>query len=114
LPDRVFVNVEGVLHDDRGSVDVLLDRLVRQDGATVDVDLVADRDVVSQYGHVLETCPLADGAVPANNGRLDPSVVLDAAILENDTSLQAYTVADNDIWSNGHVRTDTAVLANFR
>ena len=50
---------------------------MRKDTATVDVDLVADRNVVAKNCNVLETGPSTNGAVPANDGRLDPSVVLD-------------------------------------
>lgn len=64
-------------HNDGGNVNVGLDRLVGQDAATVDVDLVANGDIVTENSHVLETGPAADGAVPANNRRLDPCVVLD-------------------------------------
>lgn len=104
---------EHPLHDDRGGVDVRLDRLVREDGSTVDVDLVADGDVVTEDGHVLETRPLADAAVPADDGRLDPGVVLDAAVLEDDATLETHTVADDDVGADGHVGTDAAVLANL-
>lgn len=96
------------------TVNVLLDGLVGQDGTTVDVDLVANGNVVAENCYVLETRPLADGAVPANNRRLDPGVVLDTAVLEQHTALQTDTVANDNIRANGDIRTDAAVLANLR
>lgn len=95
------------------TVDILLNRLVRQDGATVDVDLVADGDIITKNRHVLETRPFADSAVPANNGRLDPGMVLDTAVLKEDTSLQTHTVANDNIRADGDVGSNAAVLANL-
>ena len=95
------------------TVNVLLDGFVRQNGATVDVDFVANGNVVTENSNVLETGPLADGAVPANNGRLDPGVVLDAAVLKEYASLQTHTVANNDIGSNGDIGANAAVLADL-
>ena len=106
-------NVEEVLHDDGGSVDVLLDRLVGQDGTTVDIDLIANGNIVTEHSDVLQTSPLADSAVPADNGGLDPGVVLDAAVLQDDAALETHTVADDDVGANGDVGPDTAVLANL-
>lgn len=65
------------LNDDSGNIDVGLDTLVRQDSTAVDVDLVSDGDIVTEDADVLETGPSADGAVPADDGALDPCVVLD-------------------------------------
>lgn len=107
-------NLDNRLHDNRGGIHVLLDGLVRQDGTAVDVDLIADGDIVAQNGDVLETRPLANGAVPADNGRLDPGVILDTAVLEDDASLQTHSIADNDVGANGDIGTNAAVLANLR
>jgi hypothetical protein len=101
------------LHDDGGRVDVLLDGLVGQDRAAVYVDLVANGHVVAQYRHVLEARPLADCAVPANNGRLDPCMVLDTAVLEDNASLETHTIADDDVGADGDIGADAAVLANL-
>lgn len=95
------------------TVNVRLDRLVRQDRAAVDVDLVADGDIVAQHGDVLEAGPLADGAVPADDGGLDPGVVLDLAALEQHAALQAHAVADDDTGTDGDVWTDAAALADL-
>lgn len=86
---------------------------MRQNRATVDVDLIANRDIITENSDILQTRPLADGAVPADNGRLDPSVVLDTAVLEEHATLQTHTIADNDIRANGNVGADAAVLANL-
>lgn len=112
-PDRVLENVERVLHDDGGSVDILLDRLVGQDGTAIDVNLIANGDVVTENSDILQTRPLANSAVPANNGRLDPGMVLDAAVLEQHTPLQADTITNDNVGANCDIGTNTAVLANF-
>ena len=101
------------LHDNGWRVDVSLDGLVREDAAAVDVDLIGDSHVVTKDRHVLQTRPLADCRVPANNCRLDPRVVLDLASLEDNTALETYTVADNAVWSDSDVRSDTAVAADL-
>ena len=85
-----------------------------EDGTAVDVDLVADRDVVAEHSHVLQTCPLADTAVPADDGRFDPGVVLDAAVLQDNASLETHTVANDNIGTDGDIGADAAVLANLR
>lgn len=76
-----------VLHDNRRHVDVDFDALVRQNASSIDIDLVADGDIVSQYTDVLQSCPFANGGVPADNSALDPGVVLDLRSRENDTAL---------------------------
>lgn len=86
---------------------------MRQDGTTVDIDFVRDGDIVTENSDILQTSPLAYGAVPADNGRLDPSVVLDFAVLQEYTALQTHTVTHHDVWSNSHVRPNAAVLANL-
>lgn len=86
---------------------------MRQDAAAVDVNLVANGHVVTENSHILETGPATDGAVPANNRRLDPSVVLDLGALEQDASLQADAVTDDDIRANGDIRAYSAVLSNL-
>lgn len=123
--------VFGSLHDDRGNchivrttrlrkgpgklltVNVLLDRLVRQDGTTIDVDLVTDGDVVTQNSYIFQSCPSANTAVPANDRRLDPGVVLDLAILEDDAALETDTIAYDDIRANGDVGPYAATLSNL-
>jgi hypothetical protein len=86
---------------------------VGQDGATVDVDLVANGDVVTENSYVLQTRPLADGAVPADNSRLNPRMVLDAAVLKDHASLQTHTVANDNVGANGDVGTNAAVLPDL-
>lgn len=91
----------------------MFDALVRQDGATVHIDLVGNGHVVTQNSDVLQTSPLAHRTVPADDGRLHPRVVLDLAVLQKDTALQANAIADNDIGTNNDVRADAAVLADL-
>lgn len=101
------------LHDDSRDVDVGLDRLVGQDAASVDVDLIADGDVVTKNSHVLETCPLADGAVPPDNRLPDQGVVLDPGSLQDDTLLQPNAVANDNVRSNGDMGADLAVVTDL-
>ena len=83
-----------------------------QDGTAVDVDLVANGDVVAGDGDVLEAGPAADGRVPADDSALDPGVVLDLDVGEQDAALQAHAVADGDIGADGDVGADAAALAD--
>jgi hypothetical protein len=86
---------------------------MRQDGTAVDIDLVANGNIVTQHGDVLEASPLANGAVPADDGRLDPSVVLDAGVLEDHTSLETHAVTNNYVGANRDIGTNAAVFANL-
>lgn len=86
---------------------------MRQNATTVDVDLVANGNIVTENSHVLQTGPAADGAVPANNRRLDPCVVLDLGGAQEHTSLQTNTVTDDDVWANGDVGAYSAVLSDL-
>jgi hypothetical protein len=86
---------------------------VGQNGAAIDVDLISNRNIVAEHCDVLEPRPLANSAVPADNGRLNPGVVLDAAVLQDYTSLKTYTVTDNDVGANGDIGADAAVFANL-
>lgn len=98
---------------DELTVDVLLDGLVGQDGTTVDVDFITNGDIVTENSDVLKTSPLANGAVPANDGRLDPGVVLDAAVLQQHTALETDTIANDNVGANCDVGANAAVLANL-
>ena len=84
---------------------------MRQDGATVDVDLVADGDVVAQHSHVLEPGPPTHGAVPPNDGRLDPGVVLDLASGQQHAALQPDAVSHDHVRPDGHIGTDPTVFS---
>lgn len=101
------------LHDNGRYVDVGLDGLVWQNAAAVNVNLVANGDIVTEHCYVLETGPLADCAVPANNGALDPSVILDLGVLEQDAALEADTVTNDNVRADGDIGTDSAVLADL-
>jgi len=87
---------------------------VREDGASIDIDLIRDRDIVTQDSHVLQTSPFADRAVPSNDGGLDPSVVLDLAVLQEDATLETNAIADDDIRADDDVGADATVLADLR
>ena len=84
-----------------------------QNRTAVDVDFVANGDIVAEYSHVLETSPLANSAVPADNGRLDPGMVLDAAVLQQHTALETDTVTDDDVGADCDIGANAAVLANL-
>jgi len=95
------------------TINVLLDALVRQNGATVDIHLIGDGHIISKNSDVLQTSPTADRAVPTNNGRLDPSMVFNLAVLHHNAALQTDTITDHDIGTNDHIRSDTAVAADL-
>lgn len=101
------------LHDDGRHIDVGLDRLVRQDATTVDINFIANSNVVAKNCDVLQASPTADSAVPAHNGGLDASVILDLGATQQHTVLQADAVADNDVRSDSDIGADSAVLANL-
>lgn len=84
-----------------------------QNAASVDVDLITNCNVVTEDSHVLEARPLADGAVPSNNGLPDQGMVLDLGPLQDDTVLQPDTVANDNVRSNGDMGSDLAVVANL-
>lgn len=86
---------------------------MRQDAASVDVYLITNGDIVAEDGDVLETSPLADGAVPANNGALDPGVILDLGATEENTALEPDAITDDDTGADGHIRTNAAALADL-
>jgi len=92
---------------------VLLDALMRQYTAAIDIDFVTNGDIVSENRHVLKTSPLANAAIPANNAALDPSVVLNLAISKHDTSLETNTIANHNIRADSNIRANLAVLANL-
>lgn len=101
------------LHDNRGNVNIGLDALVRQDAASVDVDFVTNSDVVSKDSYVLETCPSANGAVPANDRRLDPGMVLDLGSAQEHAALEADTITHNNIGTDSDIRANSAVLSDL-
>lgn len=86
---------------------------MRQNGATVDIHLIGDGHVVSKNGDILQTSPSADRAVPANDGGLDPGVVLDLAVLHHDAALQTDSITDHDVRANDHIGANTAVVADL-
>lgn len=95
------------------TVDVLLDRLVGQNGTTVDINFVTDGDIVTEHRDILQPSPLANRAVPADNGGLDPGVILDLASSKQDTALQSDAVANDDVGPNSDVRAYTTVLTDL-
>ena len=86
---------------------------MRQNGAAVHVHLVTNGDIVTEHGNVFQACPSADGAVPAYNGGLDPCMVLDLGVLQQNASLQSDAITDHDARANCYIGSDAAVLANL-
>ena len=105
---------EGEIKIGSPTINVCLDCLVRQHASSVHVHLVGHRYVVAENGDILEAGPLSNGAVPAHDRAFDPRVFLDPAALEDYAPLEPYTVADHDAGTDGHVRTDSTVLADLR
>merc|ERR1712054_225469 len=102
------------LHDNAWSIDVLLDALVWQHTGAIAVDLITNCHVVTQHGHVLQPCPPAYRAVPADDRALDPRVLLHLRALQQHTPLQPHTVANDHVRSDRDIRANLAVLANGR
>lgn len=84
-----------------------------QNAAAVDVNLVANGNIVTENSDVLQASPLSDGAVPANNGALHPGVVLDLGSRQEGTPLQADTITNDTVGADDHVGTDAAVLTDL-
>lgn len=100
-------------HNDGRNVNIGLDGLVGQNAAAVDVNLISDCDIVTENGHILQSRPSTYSAVPANNGRLDPGMVLDLGGTQQDAALQADAITNNNIGANGDIGSYPAVLANL-
>ncbi|KAH3658819.1 hypothetical protein OGATHE_006545 [Ogataea polymorpha] len=100
-------------HNNLGGLDIVLDRFVRQNLTTVDIDLVLDSDVLSKNGDTLESSPFTNSRVPAHNGRFDPSVVLDLRVFQNSRSLDSDTVTNDTVRTNDDVRTDLTSLSDL-
>ncbi len=112
IPIHQDVGVVG-LHDDGRRVDVGLDALMGQDAAAIDIDLIADGNVVAENRHILKTGPLANDAIPAHDGALDPSMILHFGARQQHTALQADTVTHDNIRADGDVGSYSAVLAEL-
>ncbi|KAH3663754.1 hypothetical protein OGAPHI_005156 [Ogataea philodendri] len=90
-----------------------MNKFVRQDLTTVNVDFVLNGNILTQNSDTFKSGPFTDGGVPANNGGLHPSVILDLRVLENCGSLDSDTVSDDTVWSNNDVRTNLAALTDL-
>jgi len=101
------------LHDNRWCINVRLDFFVGQNGSSINIDFVGNGNIITQYGDVLKASPSAYTAVPANNRALDPGMVLDFDVLQQNASLQTDTVTDNNTWADSDVWSNAAVLANL-
>ena len=95
------------------TINICFDRLVRQDASTIDINLISNCHIITQDCDVLQPSPFTDDTVPADNGALDPSMILDLTVGQDDTTLQSDTIANHDTGSNGDIRTNAAVLANL-
>lgn len=84
-----------------------------QNRAAIDIHLVSNGDIVTQDRDILQASPLANGAVPTDNSRLDPSMVLDLAVLQEHTALQTHAIADHNVGTNDYIRANATVLADL-
>src|SRR4051812_37030473 len=87
---------------------------MRQDRTAIDVDLISNRHVVAQHRHVLQSRPFTYRAVPADDRRLHPSVVLDFTTSQEHTSLQSNAIADYNVRADGHVGSNATVATDLR
>jgi hypothetical protein len=87
---------------------------VRKHTCAVAIDFVADGHIITQNRDVLHARPPSHGTVPADDGALDPSVLLDFAVLEQHGALQTHTLANLDVGSDNHIWPNLAVLADLR
>jgi len=71
--------------------------------STVDVKFILDGHIVSQNSDIIYSCPSTDNRVPANDGTLDPCMVLDTWSFENHTSLETSALANFTAWSDNNV-----------
>lgn len=104
-------NTRGIWHKIH-TVNVLFDALVREDRTSIDVDLVSNSHIIPKDGNILQSCPSTHSAIPSDNRRLYPSVILHLAVLEQDAALKSYSIANNDIRPNHDIRSNTTVFPN--
>ncbi len=89
------------------------DCLVWQDVRPIHIDFVIDDNVLARHGDILHAHPLANGALPAHDGRLHPAVRFDQGVGQNGWALDAHAVLNDAVWPDHHVRTDSTVFAYF-
>lgn len=75
-----------------------------QHGCAVDVQLVLDRDVITENGDVLDSSPSTDAAIPTDDGAGDPSMITNDCVAHDDTSLKTSSWSDLGTWSDNDVR----------
>jgi len=100
-------------HGHELTIDIRLDRFVWKNGSAIHIDLVANGNVITKHGYILQSSPFADGAVPSHNRRLDPGVILDRATCEKDATLQTDAITNDNVGPNRDIGSNTAVLANL-
>ena len=110
MASRLFPST---LHNNGRHININFNALVRQDGSSINVDLISNCHIVTEDTDVLQPRPFSYSRVPAYDCALNPCVILDLGAREQHTTLQADTVAYDDIRANGNVRANSAVLANF-
>ena len=84
-----------------------------KNASAVDIDLIADGDIITENCYILQASPPAHSAVPANNGALDPGMILDLGSREEHAALETDAVTNNNIGADSDVRSYPAVLADL-
>ena len=95
------------------TINVLLNALVRQDTATIHVNLITDSHIITKNCDILQPSPSSDSAVPAHDRAFHPRMVLHLAVLQENTTLQPNAISDNHTRANGDIGANPAVLANL-
>src|SRR5436190_20184190 len=86
---------------------------MRQDRTAVDVDFISNRHVVAQHRHILQSRPFTYRAIPTDDRRLHPCVVLDLTTSQEHASMQPNAIADYNVRADGHIRSNATVAANL-
>ena len=95
------------------TVNVCLDALVGQHGSAIDIDLVANAHIISQYCHILQPGPSSNSTVPTDDSALDPCMVLDFTSRQQDAALQSHAIPDYDIGANRDIGPNATIGANL-
>ena|ERR1700737_2079796 len=96
-----------------GRIDPPSNLVYAQGLKTIDVNFVRDCHIISEDTDILQTRPSADCTVPSNDGAFYPSMILDPRTFKQHTTLKTNAIANDAIWTDCHIWTNSTVLANL-